>query len=113
MRRSKIAENFLANSGDTALRYVHTLLELANFSAGNGTGAYSLPYHAIGMQERTGDSKRSIGWYGTLQDAIDAIRNRQTMDNGADTARGGADTLRRDMATYYVRDIRNGKIYKA
>jgi hypothetical protein len=65
------------------------------------------------MTERTGDSKRSVGWYGTLADAIRAVADAKLADDGADTGRGGSDTLRRDMATYYVRDIRNGKIFKA
>lgn len=110
MRQSKIARAFLASYPDTGLSYVHTLLELANFSAGTGKVC---PFHAIGMTERTGDSKRTVGHYATLADALDAIRAQRLADDGADTGRGGADTLRRDIATYYVRDIRDGRIYKA
>ena len=69
-----------------------------------------LPYHAIEMTERTGDSKRTIGHYATLETArADIARMDATQ---TDTGRGGSDTLRRDIITRYVRDIRNGKIYR-
>ena len=119
MRRSKIAASFLASNPDTGLQYVHTLLELANFSAGTGIGRYALPFHAIRMVERSGDSKQTVGWYATLADATRAIADATLTDNNADYnqertgTRAGAETMRRNLATYYVRDIRNGKIYKA
>lgn len=119
MRRSKLAAEFLAQNPDTGLAYVHTLLELANFSAGTGIGRYALPYHAIRMVERSGDSKQSVGWYATLAEAIRATTDAKLADNDADYdatrtgTRAGAEAMRRNLATYYVRDIRNGKIYRA
>lgn len=117
MRKSKLAQAFMAQNPDTALQYVHTMLELSNFSAGTGIGKYALPFHAIRMMERSGDSKKTVGWYATLAEAINAIRASQNAENDAMDAirsgtRAGAETMTRNLKTYYVRDIRNGRIYK-
>lgn len=95
------------------LTRVHTARELANFAAGSGIARRLpiLPFHAIEMTERTGDSKRTIGHYATLADARNGIAEMDRNDR--DTGAGGSDTLRRDATTRYIRDIRNGNIYRA
>ena len=90
---------------------VHSALELANFSAGTGTKRFSLPYHVVRMNwDRSGDSKRTVGWNATLADALAEARTLSQM--GGCAKQGGADTLRCDRITYYVRDVRDGKVYK-
>ena len=107
---SKKAFEFMRAMG---IARVHTTLELANFSAGKGNKPFSLPYHTIRMNwDRSGDSKSTVGWHKTLADALADARNQSRMVDTMNT-QCGADTLRQDRSTYYIRDIRDGKVYNA
>lgn len=107
---SKKARAFLVACG---LARVHTALELANFCAGKGNKPFSLPYHTIRMDwDRSGDSKATVGWHKTLADALADARSYARTTDTLNT-QCGADTLRQDRSTYYVRDIRDGKVYRA
>jgi hypothetical protein len=100
---SRKAKLWLTSIGTPILEKPHTGLELGNFAAGTGTGRYAMPYHIIRMDRQTGDSKTTVGYGATLADArrdTYAMADAHGMDN--DRARW----------TYYIRDIRNGKIYK-
>jgi hypothetical protein len=107
---SKKALAFLHAMG---IQRVHTALELSNFSAGKGNKPFSLPYHVIAMDyDRSGDSKRTVDWAKTLDSAL-ACAREYIRQNDAMNTQCGADTLRQDRTTYYVRDIRDGKVYRA
>jgi hypothetical protein len=106
---SKKAFEFMRAMGITR---VHTALELANFSAGKGNKPFSLPYHIIALDwDRSGDSKRTVGWEKTLDLALRSAREMSTQNETMNT-QCGADTLRQDRTAYYVRDIRDGKVYR-
>lgn len=107
---SKLAKKWLRSIGHI-VPTSHNNAEWNNFSAGSGTGRYAMPLQIIKMVERSGDSKQTIGYANDLADArkqIDAMRQTDSADAG----RGGASHMRRNMATYYVRDIRTDKIYR-
>lgn len=102
---SKKAKEFLAR--------VHTGIELGNFSAGTGHARFSLPYHVLRMEpDRSGNSKRTVGWHGTLTDALADARAQKLASDDADYSRGGAEFLRRNRKLFYVRDIRDGRIHR-
>jgi hypothetical protein len=114
---SKIAKAFLASlAGTPILSKPHTGTELGNFAAGQGNKAYSLPFHIVRMDSRTGDSKTTVGWARTLSDARRDARAMKygTVEDGTDygTTHGGAESHRNPYYTYYVRDIRNGNVYR-
>lgn len=96
---SRIARNWLRT-----LEKPHTSLEDANFSVGTGVGPNAMPYHVIRMERHTGDSKTTVGWAATLENAAEQ-RNRLTDAHGVDGTRANY--------TYYIHDIRNGRIYSA
>lgn len=107
---SKKAREFLASCG---LARVHTGIELGNFAAGRGNKPFSLPYHVIRMTpDRSGNSKTTQDWCLTLEQARASARKLAQDETDRDVSRGGADTLRQDRATFYIRDIRDGKIYR-
>lgn len=122
---SNKAKRILAGMG-YVLRNVHTGLELANFAAGTGKRTAlgeTLPYHVLRMDERTGDSKRTVGHAATLADARKMVADAIARDwdrsneygNVRDTLqnRGGSEIVSEaGRFTYYVRDIRNGAIYR-
>jgi hypothetical protein len=62
--------------------------------------------------DRSGDSKRSVGWHDTLADALADARAQRDAGDDRDYARGGAETLRQNRTCYYVRDVRDGKLYR-
>ena len=99
---SRIAKLWLASIGQPIAR-VHTSLELTNFSAGHGNGRYSMPYQIIRMRASTGDSKATVGHAKTLADARH-YANRITDGHGIENER--------NTYTYYIRDIRNGNVYR-
>lgn len=110
---SKKAKRYLASIGQPIARKIHTRTELDNFSAGTGAGRFPMPFHVIRMDDRTGDSKRTVGWHATLESARADVRAMVLADDGADRARGGAEHMRARRFCYYIRDIRNGNIYRA
>jgi len=92
-------------------RNVHTGIELGNFAAGRGDKRFSLPFHVIRLDDRTGDSKTTVDWADTLDSARESI-NRMVDVDDTDNARGGAEHMRYRRSCYYIRDIRNGRIYR-
>jgi hypothetical protein len=107
---SKKAKAFLRSMG---IDCAHTAREAGNFSVGTGAGRYPMPYQVIRMDSRTGDSKATMGWYPTLDDARDDARAMMLADDKTDDARGGAESMRNRYRTYYVRDIRTDRIYRS
>ena len=100
---SKIAKAYLRSIG-VILEKPHTALELANFSVGSGHGPNAMPYQVIRMRDITGDSKETMGHARNLSDArMEA--NRMLDAHGIENER--------TAYTYYIRDIRNGRIYRA
>jgi hypothetical protein len=99
---SKKAKRWLASIGQPIAK-VHTSLELANFSAGTGNKTLSLPYQIIQMTDATGDSKATVGHAKTLADAR-ADANRIMDGHGIENERS--------RFAYYIRDIRNGRIFR-
>jgi len=102
MRHSKIAREFLRRQG-IVLRQVHTSLELRNFAAGTGSKRYSMPFHIIRMRRLNGDSKETVGYGVSIEDA------RSQAVSILDGHRASQDETE---WTYYIRDIRNGEIYR-
>ena len=102
MMASKIARAFLRSQGIDILDKPHTKLEIANFCAGTGTKRYSLPFHILRMSRETGDSKATMGHAKTLDEAREYARPMLEA-HGLE--------MERPRYTYYIRDIRNGKIY--
>ena len=101
---SRRAKEWLRSIGTPVIHKPHTALELSNFAAGSGSGKFAMPYHIIRMARETGDSKMTVGYADTLKNARD--KARAMMDaNGIESARA--------RFTYYIRDIRNGAIYRA
>lgn len=107
---SRKAKKWLESIGQP-IRKPHTTLELANFSAGTGSGKFPMPYHVIRMDSRTGDSKRTVGWEATLVDAKRTLKALKDADAKDNRGNSGAEIVRNRYFTYYVRDIRNGNIY--
>jgi hypothetical protein len=116
MRRSKIAREFLAQNG-IILERVHTSLELSNFAAGTGSKRYSLPFHVIRMRRLTGDSKQTIDWCLNLEQARESVSrcmdaHRASRDETENMKKWSSKPCQDETEwTYYIRDIRNGKIY--
>lgn len=100
---SRKAKAYLLDCGIDVLRKPHTALELRNFSAGTGYGRYALPYQTIRMDRLSGDSKTTVGWSATLICAKRSA-NRLSDAHGMDDDRA--------RWTYYIRDIRNGNIFR-
>ena len=100
---SRKAKLYLQSCGIEILRKPHTALELRNFAAGTGYGRYALPYQTIRMDTKTGDSKTTVGWALTLS-AAKRTANRLSDAHGMDNDR--------QRWTYYIRDIRDGTIYR-
>jgi len=100
---SRIAKNWLRSQGIEVLRKPHTALELANFSVGTGRGRFAMPYQVIRMRDTTGDSKTTMGHAVTLDNARRDTRAMQDA-HGIEAER--------HHYTYYIRDIRDGRIYR-
>jgi hypothetical protein len=62
-----------------------------------------MPYHVIRMARETGDSKATVGYGATLSDARETAKRLQNA-NGYENERS--------RFTYYIRDIRDGRIYR-
>ena len=100
---SKKAIRWLRSQG-IILERPHTGVEIGNFSAGNGRGRYAMPLHIICIRAQYGTSKETVGYARDLADArkqLSAILSGHGMGN------------ERAEYTYYIRDIRNGAIYRA
>lgn len=109
---SKKAKQWLASIGQPILEKPHTSLELSNFSAGSGKGRYSMPYHVIRMDSRYGDSKTTVAWETSLKSARNVVSALKLADPKDGNGSSGAEYCRNRYFTYYIRDIRNGRIYK-
>jgi hypothetical protein len=101
---SKKARLWLAEQG---IALSHNGTEQSNFAAGTGFGPFALPYHIVRMDTRYGDSKQTVDWAETLEDARkkrdacnDAVRDAD------EHGRGGAEWCRGRRINHYIRDIR-------
>ena len=99
---SKIARAYLRSIG-VVLQRPHTGVELGNFSAGTGNAPSAMPYHIVMFRKTTGDSKTTVGWARLLHTARDIMADCKIAKN--------QDATSSDYG-YYIRDIRNGNIYR-